>query len=200
MNDTTDNGWYAVDLDGTLAEYHGWKGPTDIGAPIPAMVKRVKQWMAEGKEVRIMTARVSPIGGGDIGMARAAIHDWCLEHIGTVLFVTYKKDLHMYELWDDRAIQVRRNEGTPVTGPTGFALLVEDELKSARQKFGTHHSEHESYAILKEEVDELWDEIKKHKGSNPKGGGRGQRVLSEIVQVAAMAQRFAEDLGFCEHD
>ena len=27
-----------VDLDGTLAEHHGWKGVDHIGKPIPAMV------------------------------------------------------------------------------------------------------------------------------------------------------------------
>lgn len=44
-------GWIGVDLDGTLAEYHGWDDGR-IGAPIPKMVQRVKQWLAEGKEVR----------------------------------------------------------------------------------------------------------------------------------------------------
>lgn len=50
-----------MDLDGTLAEYHGWNG--GIGKPIPGMVRRVKAWLAEGLEVRIFTARVSPRGG-----------------------------------------------------------------------------------------------------------------------------------------
>ena len=54
-------GWIGVDLDGTLAEYHGWNG--SIGKPIAPMVDRVKRWLAEGVEVRIMTARVSNRGG-----------------------------------------------------------------------------------------------------------------------------------------
>jgi hypothetical protein len=35
--------WVGVDLDGTLAEYHGFKGPEHIGKPIPKMVARVKR-------------------------------------------------------------------------------------------------------------------------------------------------------------
>jgi hypothetical protein len=51
-------GWIGVDLDGTLAHYDGWKGADHIGEPIPAMVERVKRWLAEGKTVKIFTARV----------------------------------------------------------------------------------------------------------------------------------------------
>lgn len=35
-------GWYAVDLDGTLAHYDGWRGEDHIGDPIPPMVERIK--------------------------------------------------------------------------------------------------------------------------------------------------------------
>ena len=51
-------GWIGIDLDGTLAEYDGWKGVEHIGKPIPSMVERVKAWIIEGKDVRIFTARV----------------------------------------------------------------------------------------------------------------------------------------------
>ena len=51
-------GWIGVDLDGTLAEYLGWQGMGHIGEPIAPMVERVKAWLAEGKDVRIFTARV----------------------------------------------------------------------------------------------------------------------------------------------
>ena len=34
------SGWIGVDLDGTLAEYHGWNGGA-IGEPVPAMLARV---------------------------------------------------------------------------------------------------------------------------------------------------------------
>ena len=53
------SGWIGVDLDGTLAEYTGWKGIDHVGKPVPAMVKRVKDWIAKGQDVKVFTARVS---------------------------------------------------------------------------------------------------------------------------------------------
>jgi hypothetical protein len=109
-------------LDGTLAEYHGWVGPGEIGKPIPAMVARVKQWIAEGREVRIFTARASVPRPPDVArerdvtLALIAIRAWCLEHVGRVLSVTCEKDLEMIELWDDRAVQVVPNTGQRADG------------------------------------------------------------------------------------
>lgn len=56
------SGWIGVDLDATLAEYHGW-GDGSIGQPVELMLRRVTGWLAEGREVRIFTARVS--GGSE---------------------------------------------------------------------------------------------------------------------------------------
>ena len=105
--------WIGVDLDGTLAHYDHWRGIEHIGEPIPAMVARVKQWLADGVEVRIFTARV---GGGypyssDVNRAYDAIRDWCIEHLGESLPITCEKDLKMFQLWDDRCVCVERNTG-----------------------------------------------------------------------------------------
>src|SRR5689334_17837012 len=112
-------GWIGVDLDGTLAEYSHWQGATHIGAPIPAMVERVKQWLAQGKEVRIMTARVyadvyDANRQRDAAQALLAIQDCCKKHFGKELPVTCTKDFSMIELWDDRAVQVEANTGEPI--------------------------------------------------------------------------------------
>jgi len=101
--------WIGVDLDGTLAEYDEWRGVDHIGPPIPAMVERVRRWLAEGRRVKIVTARVSH--PNDAAGAAAAIFKWCLEHLGAVLPVTCMKDYQMLELWDDRAVQVEPNTG-----------------------------------------------------------------------------------------
>lgn len=101
-------GWIGVDLDGTLAG----DGPQNIGGPIPAMLERVKRWLAEGHEVRIFTARVTH--GPDEMVARAAIDRWLGEHLGHSLVVTNVKDFGMVELWDDRAITVEANTGRPL--------------------------------------------------------------------------------------
>lgn len=111
-------GWIGVDLDGTLAHYDGWQGPTHIGAPVPAMLQRVKRWLAEGRDVRIFTARVSHDGTqgrmDQASEARGAIVRWCVTHLGRRLPITNVKDFAMEELWDDRAVQVIANTGEPV--------------------------------------------------------------------------------------
>lgn len=110
-------GWIGVDLDGTLAQYDGWKGPEHIGEPIPRMVERVKAWLAEGKDVRIFTARVCSSQPGNTGLkAMAAIQRWCDTHIGHALAVTSEKDWSMIELWDDRCVQVVPNTGHRIDG------------------------------------------------------------------------------------
>jgi len=48
----------AVDLDGTLAEYDGWKGHEFIGAPIEKIVNRVKKEKEAGAKIIIHTARI----------------------------------------------------------------------------------------------------------------------------------------------
>jgi hypothetical protein len=113
--DTGLDGWIAVDLDGTLAVYDHWRGPDHIGEPIPAMVERVKRWLAEGRDVRIFTARVSSDGSLDrnaeVMAARWAIAMWAKQHLGQQIPVTNVKDYRMIELWDDRAVQVEMNTG-----------------------------------------------------------------------------------------
>ena len=103
--------WYGVDLDGTLAFYDGFKGEDHIGDPIPAMIEKVKDLMSQGKLVKIMTARVSPIKNTDVEAARKLIQQWCEKHLGRSLPVTHEKDHQMVELWDDRVRQVVKNTG-----------------------------------------------------------------------------------------
>lgn len=114
----SNRGWIGVDFDGTLAEYDRWRGVEHCGAPIPLMVARVKEWLAAGNEVKIFTARVysdgTPKRDADVMIARTAIAQWCLEHIGQVLEITNIKDFGMIELWDDRAVSVMKNTGYAV--------------------------------------------------------------------------------------
>jgi hypothetical protein len=118
-----ENGWIGVDFDATLATYDGWKGDGVLGEPIPLMVNRVKQWLADGKTVKIMTARAA---GDDEGINTMAIQTWCQKNIGQVLEVTNIKDQGMEELWDDRAVRVVANtglisDGTDVDEPLDIA-------------------------------------------------------------------------------
>lgn len=49
------------------------------------------------------------------------------------------------------------------------------------------HSYHEGYAVLKEEIEELWEEIKKREPNNDK-------LFKEAIQVGAMALAFIFEL------
>lgn len=104
------SGWIGVDLDGTLAQYGGWQGPDHIGEPVPAMLERVKAWIAKGRDVRIFTARVAY----DCEHNTAIIQQWLERHGLPRLPVTCSKDYGMVELWDDRCVQVVPNTGEPV--------------------------------------------------------------------------------------
>jgi len=108
--------WIGVDLDGTLAHYDGWRGVDHIGEPVPEMLTRVKQWIAEGKCVKIFTARLHAHNVIDFTDSKPVdvitpIQEWCRKHVGVVLDATNVKDFEMVELWDDRCIQVEPNTG-----------------------------------------------------------------------------------------
>jgi hypothetical protein len=64
---------------------------------------------------------------------------------------------------------------------------VQAEVTRSRKLHGDFHGAHEGYAVLLEEVNELWDEVKLRK--------RGFLTMrTECVQIAAMAIKFAEDV------
>ena len=69
-------------------------------------------------------------------------------------------------------------------------IEVANELSEAVQKFPAFHSAHEGYAVIAEELDELWMEVKKQHGPE-----RDAAMRREAIQVAAMALRFIEDLS-----
>lgn len=58
---------------------------------------------------------------------------------------------------------------------------IVDEYLRARRKFPGMNSAHEGYGVLKEEVDELWEDVK---------GNRIVAAKAEAVQVGAMALAF----------
>ena len=134
--------WIGVDWDGCLVEYDHWRGPGHVGSRVAAMVKRVQGWLLEGRDVRILTARVGQSGdwlrvvdgnlvardGHDpratdihdgpafAAQQREMIQAWCVKVFGVRLPVTATKNYGLKELWDDRAIQVHRNTGVRADG------------------------------------------------------------------------------------
>jgi NTP pyrophosphatase (non-canonical NTP hydrolase) len=66
--------------------------------------------------------------------------------------------------------------------------LVENEIIRAWTKHpGEFHNAHEGFAVLKEEVDELWDEVKGNTAYTEDG-------MKEAIQTAAMGVRFVVEL------
>ena len=66
---------------------------------------------------------------------------------------------------------------------------VRKEVERAMTLHGAMRNAHEAYAVLLEEVDELWDEVKKNsKTRDP------LKMREEAIQVAAMAVRMIIDV------
>jgi NTP pyrophosphatase (non-canonical NTP hydrolase) len=73
-----------------------------------------------------------------------------------------------------------------------YRPLIEEvltEINKAKLKHGTapFNSTHEGYAVLLEEVEELWQEIK--------SDNRSGNMRKEAIQVAAMILRFLAELS-----
>lgn len=88
--------------------------------------------------------------------------------------------------------QPRGTTGISLAGPAktlDAITMVFHELTAAVERYGPQCSAHEGYAILLEEVDELWDEIKKNDKLRSK-----TKMLAEAKQIAAMAIRFMVDV------
>lgn len=65
-------------------------------------------------------------------------------------------------------------------------IAVKSELESACNKFHAYNSAHEGYAVILEEMDELFDEIK--------GEHDREKMYHEAKQVASTAIRFMLDI------
>jgi hypothetical protein len=70
-----------------------------------------------------------------------------------------------------------------------FDAIAQDVLIEVRRATAIHgkfNSTHEGYAVILEELDELWHAVKRN---------NRQQSIAEAYQVAAMAIRFIADLG-----
>lgn len=66
---------------------------------------------------------------------------------------------------------------------------VSAEVRQAIERYAPFNTAHEGYAVLLEEVDELWQHVKVKQGRRDV-----EAMRREAIQVAAMALRFALDL------
>lgn len=66
---------------------------------------------------------------------------------------------------------------------------IAGEMERATRKYSPMASAHEGYAVILEELDELWLEVKKKQAEHDHVAMR-----AECIQIAAMAARFALDI------
>ena len=104
--------WHAYDLDGTLAKETPNQANGQIGAPVPEMVAQAKKDLADGKDVRIFTSKVSPSihTSAQIATNTAAIEAWSQKHLGVALPVTADKS-DPKVTYDNQAVAVQTNTG-----------------------------------------------------------------------------------------
>lgn len=122
----------ACDLDGTLAQYDGWKGIHNIGAPVPSVVQAIKNVYDSGGEVWIYTARLSD--PNEAVEAGEYIEKYLARHEIPYSGITAIKHKFFTEFWDDRAVQVVRNAGSFVITQdnqhwAGGDAIVDDHSK-----------------------------------------------------------------------
>jgi NTP pyrophosphatase (non-canonical NTP hydrolase) len=71
-----------------------------------------------------------------------------------------------------------------------FQAAADQTLKAARKKHSKPYSSlHEGYAVLLEEVEEFWQEVKKQSQDRDR-----LKLMQELLQIAAVAHRIAEDV------
>jgi len=66
--------------------------------------------------------------------------------------------------------------------------LIDQELENATKRFDRFNSPHEGWAVIREELDELWEHVRGNTG-------RDEAAMIEAVQIATMALRYVYDLG-----
>lgn len=71
------------------------------------------------------------------------------------------------------------------------ADILDEWYKATTKLFPKFNSGHEGYAVILEELDELWLEVQANKG-DPRE--RNAKMYKEAKQVAAMAIRFMIDV------
>ena len=130
--------------------------------------------------------------------------DWVLAQYLLGCLAAFNMAIQQRETWHGRDARPAATQEAPEGGPpvirhehsepgtnavvARLVREVADELRRAQAKFPRFSGPHEGYAVILEELDELWDEVR---ASKP--GGDRAAMREEAIQVAAMALRFVHD-------
>lgn len=102
------------------------RGHDYIGDPIPEMLDKVKKALAEGSEVFIFTARITPFDNSfkeylDATKQVVLIAQWCQHYLGQLLPITNQKLRVFTQMWDDKGKEVIPNTGVFLSELAGAA-------------------------------------------------------------------------------
>lgn len=94
-----------IDLDGTIAQYDGWRGHTSIGPLLPGAIEFLHELKRRGYQLVLFSARACDIEG------RRAIAAYLIENKIMELFegITHEKLYKFAAFVDDRAIAFKGN-------------------------------------------------------------------------------------------
>ena len=190
----TNKKWLAVDLDGTLAVYDGWKGEDNIGDIIVPIAEKIKQRVAEGWGVAIFTARVSSKLSNEVDHATRVIWKWLDDNYMSqyISGITAVKGKHFTEFWDDRASAVEKNQG----------VFIEEWLRNKLEIERAEVQRLQSLLYAKNTHDDtMLDKLQQHSGVQI-AQVEGETACSLDVQVGGshykdMAIQPAE---YCEYN
>ncbi len=94
------------DVDGCLAEYHGWAGRDTIGKPIQSVVDALKKEYDSGSRIIIFTCRVNNLDNTISVEGVLSLYNWLKEHkIGYHSIWTGVGKPYAHEYWDDKAVR-----------------------------------------------------------------------------------------------
>lgn len=127
---------------------------------------------------------------GEFDALEVLIKRWEVLRQTPVVDDDYPEQRHYYESAMWTFIDALEANGRLRREKVGVVQEAAIELSQAQAKFPPFNSGHEGYAVILEELDELWTEIR----SNQTTLGRNDRMRKEAIQVAAMALRFLVDM------
>ncbi len=73
--------------------------------------------------------------------------------------------------------------------------MIEREVMNSTEKYGNYNSTHEMYAVLLEEVQEVWEIVKKNtENCYGTAGYKAAALVPELIQIAAIATKAINEL------
>jgi hypothetical protein len=96
----------AVDFDGTISDYNGWRGYLHAGKPVGSVVKALRKEAKNGSWIIVHTCRVTAMDGQIVPEAVEFLRSWLKKNrvpFNEIWMGTGKP--YACEYWDDRAVR-----------------------------------------------------------------------------------------------